>query len=455
MREISPLDGRYRDRLAPLGEFFSEFALVQARIEVELRYLLALDDAKTGVFKRLTPDERGRLDELITGFSDAEFDCVKEIESEIRHDVKACEVFLRERLELAEPERIHFGLTSADVNTLAYGLILKRFRDDVQLPQLKGLMSTLAELADAWCETPFPARTHGQMASPSTAGKEFAVFLDRLVRQGRQLESYRFRGKLTGATGTLAAFYVVDPAFDWLALSKQFVESLGLEAHTVTTQIDDGDALAEYFDLTARIHNIVLDLDLDCWAYLSRGELVQRAVAGEVGSSTMPHKVNPIRFENSEGNLTIANALLRAFSEKLTRSRMQRDLSDTTVRRNIGAALAHGHLAIGETLRGLDEITVNEALCREHIDAVPAVLTEAVQTVLRAEGIEDAYEQLREASRGQPLSLADLHVFIDGLEIADGAKDRLKALSPSDYIGLAPDICRQAIEEARAWLASL
>ena len=453
MREISPLDGRYRDRLAPLGEFFSEFALVQARLEVELRYLIALDEAETGLFQRLASGERGRMDELLDGLSETDFERVKAIESEIRHDVKSCEVFLRHRLDLSEPERIHFGLTSADINNLAYGLILKQFRDEVQLPQLKALVATLADMAQETCETPFPARTHGQMASPSTAGKELAVFVDRLVRQGRQLGVFSFRGKLTGATGTFAAFHVVDASFDWLGFSKRFVESLGLEPHIVSTQIDDGDALAEYFDLTARIHRIVLDLDLDCWEYLSRGELIQRAVAGEVGSSTMPHKVNPIRFENSEGNLTIANALLRAFSEKLSRSRMQRDLSDTTVRRNIGVALAHGHLAIGETLRGLDEITVNESLCRKHIDAVPAVLTEAVQTVLRVEGIENAYERLREATRGQTLSLADLHVFIDGLEIAGAVKERLKALRPFDYVGLAPEICRCVVEEARAWLA--
>jgi len=450
MREISPLDGRYRDRLESLGDFFSEFALVQARCEVELRFLLALDE--TSLFPRLTRDEQGRIAALRSSFSEEDFARVKEIEGEIRHDVKSCEVFLRESLRLRHPNLIHFALTSADVNNLAYGLILTRFVRNVQLPQLRDLVTKLAEMAEAWCEVPFPTRTHGQPASPSTAGKEIAVFLDRLVRQGRQLEAHRFRGKLSGATGTYASFDAAFPDFDWIAFSRAFVESLDLESHVVTTQIDDGDALAEYFDLTTRIHGIVLGLDLDAWEYLSRGDLIQRAVAHEVGSSTMPHKVNPIRFENSEGNLTIANALLRAFSEKLTRSRMQRDLSDTTVRRNIGVALAHGHLAIAETLRGLAEIDIDETASRARVNAVPAILTEAVQTILRAEDVDDPYERLKAFARGAAPTLEELRSFIDELPISSATKKRLRAFHPSDYVGLATEICRATVERARAWL---
>jgi len=449
-REISPLDGRYRERLAGLGEHFSEFALVRARCEVELRFLEALDG--TGLFPRLTADERARIDELRTGFDDEAFSRVKEIEAEIRHDVKAVERFLRERLDLANPNLIHFGLTSADVNNLAYGLILSRYREAVQLPHIRSLLEKLVDLADGWKAVPFPARTHGQGASPTTAGKEIAVFAGRLLRQAVDLQAFRFRGKLSGATGTLASFVAAFPDNDWIRFATTFVESLGLDANVCTTQIDDGDNLAEYFAIVSRIHGIVLDLDLDVWEYLSRGDLAQRAASGEVGSSTMPHKVNPIRFENSEGNLTISNALLGAVSEKLTRSRMQRDLSDTTVRRNIGVALAHGYLAIGETLRGLDEIELDPEQSRARVDAVPAVLAEAIQTVLRAEGIEDPYELLRTHTRGAAPTLEELRAFVSDLPIADEAKARLAALRPSDYVGLAPAICEAVIDRARAWL---
>ena len=450
--EISPLDGRYRERLRGLDDYFSEFALVRARCEIELRYLLALDDA--GVFPALSSGERERVAALLSGFASADFERVKDIESQTRHDVKSCEIFLRERLDLNRPNLIHFGLTSADVNNLAYGLILSRFRDEIQLPQVRELLEKLAELADEWKAIPFPARTHGQAASPTTAGKEIAVFASRLLRQAEQLRVFRFRGKLSGATGTLASFVVAFPHHDWAGFARGFVESLHLEPNDCTTQIEDGDNLAEYFHIIERIHGIVLDLDLDLWEYLSRGDLVQRAVAGEVGSSTMPHKVNPIRFENSEGNLTIASALLDALASKLTRSRMQRDLSDSTVRRNIGVALGHGHLALGETVRGLDEITLDETLSRAKVDAVPAVLAEAVQTVLRAEGVDNPYELLKQFTRGRAPSLEDLSSFVSNLPISEETKVRLTALRPSDYVGLAPAICEGVVERVRTWLAS-
>lgn len=448
-REISPLDGRYRDRLNPLAEVFSEFALVKARCDVELQYLEALD--ATGLFAPLSEEERARVKEAREGFSDADFERVKEIESEIRHDVKACELFLRERLGLANPNLIHFGLTSEDVNNLAYGLILRRFRDETQLPQLRQLIELLAELAEPWKAVPFPARTHGQSASPTTAGKEIAVFLSRLLRQATQLQAHRFRGKLNGATGTYASFVSAFPDFDWVGFSEGFVVELGLEPNRCTTQIDDHDGLAEYMGIVSRINNIVLDLDLDVWEYLSRGDLVQRSAEGEVGSSTMPHKVNPIRFENSEGNLTIANALLNAFSDKLTRSRMQRDLSDTTVLRNVGVALAHGFLAIDSTIRGLAEIEVDDEVSRAHIETAPEVLAEAYQTILRAEGVEDPYELLRTATRGRAVTLDGLHRVIDDLDLSRETKVRLKALRPADYIGLAGEITDRVLADARAW----
>ncbi len=449
-REISPLDGRYRERLAELPAYFSEFALMKTRCEVELAYLEALD--RTGLFPALKDEERKRIEGARTSFSDADFERIVEIDREIDHDVKACEIFLRERLRLAHPNRIHFGLTSADVNNLAYGLLLARFRDEQQLPLLRRLIERLAGMVEAWKDVVFPARTHGLPASPTTLGKELAVFLSRLLRQAAQLEAQRFRGKLTGATGTYASFVAASPDCDWVAFSDAFVESLGLEPNRCTTQIEDHDTLAEYFAIVSRINNIVSDLDRDLWEYISRGDVIERAVRREVGSSTMPHKVNPIRFENSEGNVAVSNALLQALSGKLTRSRMQRDLSDTTVKRNIGVALAHAHLAIGETVRGLERIDVDEGALRAKVDSSPEVLAEAIQTVLRVEGVDDPYELLRGLTRGEELTLDRLRSFIDELPVDDGVKERLRDLRPTDYVGLASRICDRVIDSARRWL---
>ena len=450
-REISPLDGRYRERLVPLGDYFSEFALVKARCEVELRYLAALD--KAGLFPPFSEEEHERIRSAIDSFEDADFLRVKEIEREIRHDVKACELFLRERLDLDRPNLIHFGLTSADVNNLAYGLILTRFRDEIQLPLLRKLVTLLLDLAELWKGIPFPARTHGQPASPTTAGKEIAVFVERLVRQAKQLEAASFPGKANGATGTYASFRAAFPDFDWPTFSDAFVSSLDLEPSLCTTQIEGGDGLAEYFAITSRINCIVRDLDRDLWEYISRGELVQRAVKEEVGSSTMPHKVNPIRFENSEGNVAISNALLHTLSEELTHSRMQRDLSDTTIRRNIGVALAHAHLAVGEAFRGLGEVDIDERAAREHVEETPQVLAEAVQMVLRAEGHPAPYDALKALARGSELTLDRLHDFIRDLSIPEESRERLCSLRPVDYVGLAAELCERAVEHARAWLA--
>jgi len=449
-REISPLDGRYRERLAELPAYFSEFALMRARCEVELAYLEAFD--RTDLLSPLSDEERGRIEAARASFSDEDFDRIVAIDREINHDVKACEIYLRERLHLIDPNRIHFGLTSADVNNLAYGLLLTRFRDEQQQPLVRRLIETLADLAGAWTSIAFPARTHGQPASPTTLGKEVAVFLSRLLRQATQLKAHRFRGKLTGATGTHAALRVAFPEHDWIAFSDAFVGSLGLEPNRCTTQIEDHDTLAEYFAIVARINNIVCDLDRDLWEYVSRGDLVERAVDSEVGSSTMPHKVNPIRFENSEGNVAISNALLYALSDKLTRSRMQRDLSDTTAKRNIGVALAHSHLAISQTVAGLGRIDVDEAALRRSVDATPEVMAEAIQTILRAEGVDDPYELLRGMTRGEPLAPGGLAPLIDELPVSDTVKERLRALRPCDYVGSASRICDAVVDSARNWL---
>jgi adenylosuccinate lyase len=450
--EISPLDGRYRARLAELPAYFSEFALMRTRCEVELAYLEALD--RTRLFPSLTDEDRQRIDRVRASFSGDDFERIVEIDRAINHDVKACELYLRERLGLAQPNLIHFGLTSTDVDNLAYGLLLTRFRDEQQLPHIRRLIERLADGVEAWKSVVFPARTHGQPASPTTLGKEFAVFLSRLLRQATQLAGHRFRGKLTGATGTHASFVAAFPDHDWMAFSGEFVESLGLEPNRCTTQIEDHDTLAEYFAIVARINNIASDLDRDLWEYISRGDLIERRVDAEVGSSTMPHKVNPIRFENSEGNVAMANALLHAFSDKLTQSRMQRDLSDKTVKRNIGVALAHSHLAIGQTIDGLERIDVDEEGVRRVVDSAPEVLAEGYQTILREAGIENPYELLRGLTRGEAVTLDRLHEFVDGLSVADNVKRRLLELRPTDYIGLASRICDEVLEAARVWLAS-
>ncbi len=452
MREISPLDGRYAGVVGHLGDYFSEHALMQARCEVELAYLLALDETK--LLPRLSKDAKARIKSAIGHLSDDEFARIKAIEKTTQHDVKACELFLREKLGLAHPNLIHFGLTSEDVTNLAYGILFSRYREREELPQLRRLVTALVEHASRWAESPFPARTHGQPASPTTFGKELAVFVSRLVRQGRALEALRFRGKFAGATGTHAALAAAFPDYDWIAFSDRFVESLGLEPTACSTQIDDGDGLAEYFGIVARINGIVLDLDVDLWEYISRGDVVQAAVAGEVGSSTMPHKVNPIHFENSEGNLALATTLLHALSDNVTHSRMQRDLSDSSVKRSIGVALAHSYLAVEQTLRGLGRISLDERGARERVDAAPETLTEAYQTILRAAGLEDPYEKLRVASRGRAFGLPELHAWVGTLDVSAHVKHRLLDLRPSGYVGLSAELCRRVVADARMWLAA-
>ena len=450
--EISPLDGRYRKRLEGLGDVFSEFALMRARTEVELRYLLAQESL--GLFDPFNEDEVARIEAKLASFDRQDFDRIKAIESEIRHDVKAVEVFLAEALDLREPNRIHFALTSEDVNNLALGLLLRTYRDAHQLPQIRALIEALADAAERWKAVVFPGRTHGQPASPTTLGKELAVFLARLLRQVTQLQELTFAGKLNGATGTYSAFDAAFPGIDWPAFSRSFVASIGLEPNPCTTQIEGYDSIAEYLAITVRINGIVLDFDLDAWTYISHRDLIQRSRPGEVGSSTMPHKVNPIRFENSEGNLTISTGLIHTLTEKLSRSRMQRDLSDMTVRRNIGVALAHAHLAIGQTIQGLEEIDVDAKALRVKVDAAPEVLAEAYQTMLRAAGAPDPYGLLKAATRGKSVTLDGLRTWIDGLPVDSDVKERMKALKPSDYVGRATVVCEQVVSEAREWLRS-
>lgn len=445
--EISPLDGRYQSRIGHLSSYFSEFALMRERCLVELKYVEALD--QTGLFTPLTEAEKEEIQNAKQTFSEEDFARIKAIEKKVNHDVKACELFLRERLTLNDPNLIHFGLTSEDINNLAHTQSLDAYRMKEQLPLLQQLLERLCELVDRWQDAAFPARTHGQPASPTTAGKEMAVFLSRLLRQHRSLREFKFLGKLNGATGNYSALLAAFPKYDWPAFSRRFVEGLGLEANLCTTQIEDHDTWSAYFSLTKRINCIVLDMDRDMWEYISRGWFRQRTAEGEVGSSTMPHKVNPIHFENSEGNMILSNALLAAMADKLTQSRMQRDLSDSTMARNIGVALTHAHLAIMETIKGLEKIELDEAAIDRDLEDMPELLAEPCQTVLKTAGIPDPYSLLKKLTRDRTVQRKDLHQFIDGLDVADSVKTRLKALRVQDYVGDAARICSLVIEEAK------
>lgn len=445
LKAISPLDGRYLERAAPLGDYFSEYALMGARVWVELQFLLALDT--TGIFPPLNKRELKKIEKSAASFSPEDYDKIKELESTLNHDVKACEIFLRESLGLRHPNMIHFGLTSEDVNNIAYTLLLKKYRDEHQLPQLRELLNFLAEKISEWKTLPFPARTHGQMASPTTAGKELAVFAERLLRRYKALKNISFRAKCNGATGNYSAFQAAAAKIDWIAFSKAFIESLGLEMNPATTQIEDHDGWADYFHHTKMIGSILMDMDRDMWMYLMLGYLKQSSKADEVGSSTMPHKVNPINFENSEGNLGVANALLEHFIAKLPSSRLQRDLSDSTVERNFGVALGHHDLGLSETLRGLRKLSVNGEYCEKELLRYPELLAEPIQTILRREGFENPYEMMKGLTRGRDLNIADLNRFFDSLKVSDALRRELTALRTLNYTGLAEKICNAVLED--------
>ncbi len=449
--EISPLDGRYRGRIGYLSTYFSEVALMRARCLVELKYIEALDE--TGLFVSLTKTEKERIKQTKETFTEDDFARIKAIEETVNQDVKACELFLREQLRLGNPGLIHFGLTSEDVNNLAYNRLFEAYRTEQQLPLLKQLLEKLTEMVNKWCAVPFPTRTHGQAASPTTVGKELAVFLARLLRQYQGLRQFRFRGKLNGATGNYSALIAAFPEHDWIAFSRQFVEGLGFDANLCTTQIEDHDTWSAYFSLTKRINCIVLDMDRDLWSYISRGWFGLKPQQGEVSSSTMPHKVSPINFENSEGNIILSNALLSTLADNLAQSRMQRDLSDSTMTRNIGVALAHSHLAITETLKGLGKLALDEEAIQRDLQDTPEVLAEAYQTILRTSPIEDPYTLLKEFTRGQKVLLEDLHHFVDGLDVSDAVKAKLKGLKVPNYVGAAVHICELVLDEAKKELS--
>ncbi len=444
---ISPLDGRYAQKVAALSPYFSEKALMHARCIVECWYILALDEHK--IFEPLQAEHQERIQQVIQNFSAQDYIEIKKIEEITRHDVKACELFLQQKLSLPDNNIIHFGLTSEDVNNLAHTYLLDAYLKKEQLPQLKGLMEKLSELANDWKAIPFPARTHGQKASPSTAGKELAVFLHRMNRIYKALKHFQFAGKLNGAVGNYSAMQAAIPSIDWHQFAAQFFEKHGFQHNIATTQIEDHDTWANYFNLTRQFNNIVIDLNLDCWLYISKELFFEKTKAGEVGSSTMPHKVNPINFENSEGNLLLSNSLLSMMSDKLCRSRMQRDLSDSTVERNFGVALGHAYLGISETLRGLNKLQINETQCRSELEDSPELLAEPIQTILRLAKVKDPYTLLKQASRGKKIDRQSLMDLVESLHIEERFKDQIRQLKVVEYIGEAERICDLVIEEMK------
>jgi adenylosuccinate lyase len=445
---LSPIDGRYRAATEPLRALLSEAGLIRERIRIEALWLLELAAAVPQLpHAALSATVRERAQELARDPGELAAPAVKNIEARINHDVKAVEYFVRQELLAAGAseavlELVHFGCTSEDLNNLSYARLLVAARS-LLMGALDALDGTLARLAHSEAATPMLARTHGQAASPTTLGKEVANFLARLRRAQRRWTGVSVLGKWNGAVGNFNAHVVAAPSVDWPAVSRAFVESLGLEYNAHTTQIEPHDWIAEYCDALAGIDVILIDLCRDFWGYISLGYLRQRALAAEVGSSTMPHKVNPIDFENAEGNFGVANALLRHFSEKLPISRWQRDLTDSTVLRNLGVALGHALIGFAALARGLEKIVADPARLKADVNAAWEVLAEPVQTVLRAAGVPNGYERLKEFARGRLIDAAALAAFIDTLPLAAAEKTRLKELSPFDYIGLAERLARE------------
>ena len=449
LNALSPLDGRYHKQLEPLRPCFSEAALFRHRTAIEIRWLLALaGDAAIAEIKPFSKDTNQALERVIEAFSEEDAAQVKAIEAETNHDVKAIEYWLTRRLA-GNPEAsrvtgfVHFACTSEDINNLAYALMLKEGRDRVLLPALDRVIETLAAMAKSLADAAMLSRTHGQPATPTTMGKEVANFAHRLRRARRSIAAVSLTGKMNGAVGNYNAHVAAYPDFDWEAFAARFVESLGLEFNSHTTQIEPHDSLAELFDAFARANTVLLDLDRDLWGYVSLGYFRQKTKAGEVGSSTMPHKVNPIDFENSEGNLGIANALLRHLSEKLPVSRWQRDLSDSTVLRNVGVALGHSLLAYESCLKGLGKLEADSSHMLEDLDANWEVLAEAVQTVMRRYGLPDPYEQLKALTRGKRVDGEAMRAFVRGLALPEAEKARLLKLTPATYIGKAAELARK------------
>ena len=449
LNTISPLDGRYTKDAQKLSDYFSESALIKYRLLVEIEYLIMLGDEKQVLeLEPLSISDRSKLRRIYKSFGDDEAKRVKAIETATNHDVKAVEYYIRERLDKMNKKRlfpwVHFAITSEDINNLSYSLMWQNAVLDVYIPDLDSLIKKLKNTSKTYSTTPMLAMTHGQSATPTTFGKELAVFTKRLARQLRQLKSHKLLGKFGGATGTWAAHNVAYPKIDWSGFSRKFIQRMGLEPNLVTTQIEPHDSIVESYHILIRINTILIDLCRDLWSYISRGIIQQKKIPGEVGSSAMPHKINPIHFENAEGNLGISNALLNHLSNKLPISRMQRDLTDSTVLRNQGVAMGHGFIAIKNILKGFRRIAINKNSMARELDDHWEVLAEAVQTILRKTGSPDAYEQLKQLTRGVRITEDALREFVTHLRIPKKDKDLLNQLTPANYIGLAPKLVDQA-----------
>ncbi|GAB4404093.1 MAG: adenylosuccinate lyase [Anaerolineales bacterium] len=436
---LSPLDGRYAETTAPLRDHFSEFAFLRDRVRVELDFLPAL--SKTGLVRPLSDSESAHLKSVLANFSDADAERILEYERKTRHDVKAIEYFIQSKLQETSLEYlipwIHFGLTSEDTNSLGQAIALNESREKVIVPALDNLLSALSAFAIRYKSTPMLARTHGQFAVPTTLGKEFAVYIARLKKTRDEIAAHKFEAKLTGAVGNFNALQAAAPNIDWISFSKEFVTSFGLEPNLLTTQILPYDNWVRYFDFIRLTNSILIDFAQDIWRYISDGYLKQAVVAGEVGSSTMPQKVNPIDFENAEGNLGVANSLFAHYAQKLTVSRLQRDLSDSTVRRTFGTALGHSLLAWTNFQRGLKRIAPDEEKLTAELNAHWEVVSEGAQTILRAAGKSDAYESLKAQTRGRVLTESDYKAWCDSIDMDNATREKLKTLSPETYIGLA------------------
>ncbi len=449
LNALSPLDGRYKSKLDNLRPYFSEYALIKHRAMVEVEWLKAL--AGEAALKEIAPFSAATIEELakaIDSFAETEAAQVKAIESRTNHDVKALEYWLKERFDgnpeiHAVSEFIHFACTSEDINNLSHGLMLKQGRDKVMLPMLDQLIARLTELTKELADLPMLSHTHGQPASPTTLGKELANVVYRLRRQREQLVSVEILGKINGAVGNFNAHLSAYPEFDWESFARNFVESLGLTYNPYTIQIEPHDYMAELYDVLARINTILIDINRDIWGYISMGYFKQKVKEGEIGSSTMPHKVNPIDFENSEGNLGMANAMLRHLAEKLPISRWQRDLTDSTVLRNMGVAFGYTLLGYDSCLKGLGKLEANPKQLAHDLNHNWEVLAEPIQTVMRRYGIENPYEQLKELTRGKGgITQASLHSFINELQIPDAAKQALLEMTPASYTGKAAELAK-------------
>lgn len=451
---LSPLDGRYYNQVKDLSGFFSESALIKYRIRVECHYLIFLLDFLE--ISNLTQEQRKIISELWQNLQLKDFENVKQIEQITNHDLKAVEYFIKHFLyqnQIPEiREWVHFALTSEDINNIAYNLMLKDALESVIFPQLKSLFSKLTELTENYKSIPMLARTHGQPATPTTLGKEFAVFLNRLIDQFETLKNIKLKAKLSGATGNYSAMYLAYPEKNWLKFSNDFLCSLDLVQNVATTQIEPHDAFSEIFNCLARVNNILIDMNTDLWYYISLNYFKLLKKDDEVGSSTMPHKVNPIDFENSEGNLGLANSILNFLGDKLLKSRMQRDLSDSTVLRNIGTALGYSLISYKSCLRGLNKIISNQHILTKDLDENIEVITEGIQTILRVEGIENPYEKMKDISRGNKLDYDSLHHYLDSLNLNTSTLEKLKKITPDRYTGIAIAICDEVLSKARNYV---